>query len=419
MVGRRVHAGIVAIVLGSLMLVPIAMEPAGAQQIPSQSPNQTNAISASQVDLGQWATRAYGSRFGGLWMDSPEPAADVVIGVVSPTAADTGLLQAVPSSLRGHVRIASVTHSRDELVATAKAVGDSLRRATSGSVIVGLDTSTNRVAVALGGRDAAIAPLILNRFGASVVRVTVGTNDVAARVVDGRDAFPPYQAGLRIFTLTNPSRGMGFLCTSGFDVIITTGPGTGLNQGTQAGHCGPSNDGVSMYNTGASVGVSNLSTFYTSNPVVCDCGLIGYSDQSVASNLLYEQPTFSSSVTYEVSDATQGFGWGLCKSGVTSGVGCGSVTYSPPVEALNVQGEDPTTFQPIYRDVENLACGNLVSQPGDSGGPVYQDGPGIPPQAGAAGLMSLSFNDPTYGSSACWATMDEVQRATGTTVRTS
>ena len=199
-------------------------------------------------------------------------------------------------------------------------------------------------------------------------------------------------------------------------MIITVGPGLGEDQGSMAGHCAYSNYDTNIYPTGKAVGVTALSTFFTTNPVACDCQLIDFDSQSVESNQMYVSSSVSDNVVMEVANVYQGVNVALCKSASTTGVTCGYVTFAPPVEVVGVPDVDPVTGASITRDVENLACGTLTVGQGDSGGPVYQTGYGQN-AVGAAGLVSLGIGGSS--SKSCWATMDEVQLADGVAVRTS
>lgn len=251
--------------------------------------------------------------------------------------------------------------------------------------MVGVETQRNQVRVEGGQPDAGLLAQIVQSFGADLVDASVNQGGLTASVADSRTSFPPYKAGQEVATFMPKA---GEQCTSGFDMIITVGPSQGLDQGSMSGHCSYSGYETYITPTGQPVGVTNLSTFYTTNPVICDCQLIGFNDQNVHSNKVYVSKTITDSVVTEIANVNQGQNVGLCKSASRTGVTCGYVTFAPPVEVVGVPATDPVTGQSISRDIQNLACGTLRDGPGDSGGPVYQTGYGVA-AVGAAGLVSL------------------------------
>jgi hypothetical protein len=411
---RRLIVLAVAVSLSVSLSAPIQ---ATAEPLAPGQPTLTQpaAVAAATSALGEWATRTYGVRFGGLWLSSTASTAHVVVGVVAPTASDQTRLSQTSASLKEASEMVAVSRSLSNLALESKAIYQfALLRHPAGPVMVGVETQRNQVRVEGGQSDAALIGQIVQSFGADVVDANVVQGSLTASVADSRTTFPPYKAGREVATFMPKS---GEQCTSGFDMIITVGPGTGLDQGSMSGHCAYSNYETYIYPTGQPVGVTNLSTFFTTNPVICDCQLIGFNNQSVHTNKMYVSSTVTDSVVTEVANVYQGQNVALCKSASTTGVTCGNVTFAPPVEVLGVPATDPVTGQSITRDIENLACGTLTVGPGDSGGPVYQTGYGQT-AVGAAGLVSLQIGG-SSSTKSCWATMDEVQLADGTRVRTS
>lgn len=114
----------VLVVATSLSLSLLAPVQATAEPSASGQPvlTQPAAVSASASGLGEWATRTYGVRFGGLWMSSNALTAHVVLGVIALTVSDQAALTRAPTMTKEPIEMVAVRRSLSSLAASSKAI---------------------------------------------------------------------------------------------------------------------------------------------------------------------------------------------------------------------------------------------------------------------------------------------------------
>lgn len=205
----------------------------------------------------------------------------------------------------------------------------------------------------------------------------------------------PYFGGDRIYRLFVDSNGVTeiFQCTVAYEWSSTQ------DWMSTAGHCGPTgtiwNQGYydpssnTLYNTGY-MG-RNYAVQWGDNEI--DGALMdNYQNNASWSPYIYTQLQSGLSVVGMVSSLAEGED--VCFDGSTTNENCSGI-----LSQVNICTEisDPATGD-IYNvcgiDVANSSNDTVISQPGDSGGPVYQY---LNNNANAAGIISAESNNGTEG----------------------
>src|SRR5581483_8026149 len=230
----------------------------------------------------------------------------------------------------------------------------------------GVRTELNKVEVLLTSSQPDLVNTITAAVPADALQVTIVPGATVSALYS-RQTYPPYKAGKYVRDITAPHT---VTCTAGFVFIVNS---SGLKQGTTSGHCTRNSDWVYANYPAYDkpVGVANSNTFLPSDPTFGDATLIGFSTQSDATRYVIESTSVQRLVVSKFTNAGLTVGTALCKSGISSGATCGSVTRAYPQTRV-VTYEDLTTGVQRARTVEHLICTNIYSIGGDSGAPVYQ-----------------------------------------------
>jgi hypothetical protein len=211
---------------------------------------------------------------------------------------------------------------------------------------VGPDAETSLVDIGLADPDPASTLLLLNRYGATKVRVSQygGTDETASRTADTS----PYNGGIVI----RNSAGGG-TCTAGFGVHSGSTAKASSTTMITAGHC--YTNGAAVYHNGVKVGtVTRSSTIYAAN---------GMDIETVSiSSSRYVWETNTARARSDGSVTSLPVGVSVCHSGAATDKRCGTtvaVNQCVPVGA--------TTF---CHQTSVRSTGLLIAE-GDSGGPWF------------------------------------------------
>jgi hypothetical protein len=343
------------------------------------SQGKEGGAQAASSALAVASSEAFGSRYAGEW--ASEDDSSITVGVKGPI--EDGDIEALskiapegPSTW-----IAPTRYSRDEIVEFVDKLTTSQ---IEGVTSIGPDYRSNQIIVTAMKDDGLSAQLDeIVPADSFVIRVDAQGNWVAG---EAREDYPPYKAGRTLYIPSGP-----VFCTGGFTMVLN---GSGLKQGSTAGHCSPDNRFV---NSGGApswpdtVGVTNTNVFFASTPAFGDVQLIGFSDQDDARRKVYENDTVTRLVTTKFSTIGLTIGTSLCLSGRGTGISCGVVTQEYP----NSICENYDPGQPC-KNVGHLVFSNLTCRGGDSGGPVYQR-IGTDNAKAAGGIVAFFSDGPPYG----------------------
>lgn len=238
-----------------------------------------------------------GARWGGGWI-VPGAAPEVHVAVKGLGAGDERLVHqlatkfAIPLS---RVRLESVTHSYDELLAAYDRVVASLDTVDLGQssyAITSVDVEQNRVVLESPSIDIGVRVQLADVAGDELLEFEEGVMGLEAEPATSRSDYPPYKAGLKVDDSSTPY--VGFY-TTGFTMKSNS---SGLWQGSTAGHCTDILTTLKAGN-GATIGVSNMNAFapYNTSASNGDAVLIGFSSQSHATNDLYVTSSYTRDVT--------------------------------------------------------------------------------------------------------------------------
>jgi len=400
-------AALLVVLTGLVAAPPAPATPAAPTPAPTPAPARA-AGGPDPTVLVPALQQAFGTRFGGWWIDT---RATIHVQVVAATPADRARVAALvgPGS---RAVTDTVTHSYDALVAASDEIAASLDPA-QGHFAVALDVPHNAVVVQTAGPAAPVATRARAaarrgafRWAARVRDRTPVADPAAAVTVEPdarievqslatRDTFPPYQAGLGITIAVGRTL---LRCTTGY--IFRNAYG---NFGTTAGHCGHVGDGVVI---GRSIVDSIRKDGYQGvRTVRADLAAYSLSAHrwSYWGNVLV-QGGIERRVVNKLSNTQITNGLRLCFEGITSNGGnCGAVVRTNSTLCCDAGGHSFV-----------FDCINFPSQPGDSGSPVYQlraDG-----FVNAAG--GLSSNVTINGRTVmCFSTIANMQAFIGTLVR--
>jgi hypothetical protein len=358
----------------------------------------SNALAGElEPNPGDWRVPAYidkaqaamGSRFGGAWV-LPGGAKTVVhIGVVQPTPEDTLSLNALaPSSLAPVVTPVRYNYSEllgfsDSLSTVVDSIDPSRSIKDWGPVY-----SLNKLEVTMAP-DPAVRLALQALLPADALFVR---EDAVASygLFDTRASYPPYKAGRLI-----EDRATG-KCTAAFAMYR---PNDSMPYGgTTAGHCVRENDDIYGGNNDVYIGwvLSNAWNHNTRDDQWSDSAFYRFQSQGDVTNKLFLNPDYSRSVQSKYLNSHLVEGLHLCKSVVTTGVGCGKINKPYP-----------HVFREEGFRLRNAACFEQRSDRGDSGGPIYGQLPND--GARAAGIVSGGGQMANGGFKTCFSPIQTVE----------
>jgi len=257
----------------------------------------------------------------------------------------------------------------------------------------GVDVSSNRVAITVVARNAALEAEATSKYGDAVIFSVAPLARALSRSADTS----PYYAGGRIW---NQQSGAG--CTLGFAVIHG-----GARKALTAGHCGALTN--TWKNGNQSVFVGTTRTRNYSN---------GGWDAELVTDSNYGGKVWLGGTTSTTSKTVNGMympsnGLQVCTSGATSGERCNAFVV------------DNAGTKCVTKDDGLVTChlsqlgsidGFSICQPGDSGGPVYRKDALVSGDLRAVGIINIGF----VSGSACWYTdMYQLQSLYGFSIVTS
>jgi streptogrisin C len=365
--------------LGALLAVSTAVPPTNAATATSWDPAAVALAddwrvpieeATARIDrqeaaaaLADSARAAFGSRFGGAFLDQARGGV-LVVGFVDPVPAEELDQLADRHGLRGKTVAARVEHSQDRLEAAVASLSPGLAEANRGAPVpLQLAMRLDLNAVELSQPSTA---LLTERQRQYVTEATARLGSLLAHV---RSDAAPHVAACDFPNCDSPLRGGVNIhnCTAGF---ITQSKVDTKRYVLTAGHCvdsgGTKHTHVANGNEVAIGPVHN----YTFGPGG-DMGIIRILDTGYWKPKAWVYVTASNGgypTTKNESYTISGTGYSsaligqyLCKTGKTSGTSCGKV------EAIGVT----VNYSSEGVTVHNLGRANIHICKGDSGGPLY------------------------------------------------
>jgi hypothetical protein len=363
---------------------------------------------------------ALGERFGGSWGSEEDPSA-LYVGVVAPTEDDVSLVTstAVQYEIPDDVHVEAVAYSEGTLTEIYEQIDDAtdaIDPNTLGWFSLSLSLDLNQVVVEIESIEA-LAPVraLLGTFPEEAVDVveSSGTDGYGA----SRNAFPPAKAGLRVNDVSHKHVRS---CTMGF-VMHTGYPNQGAPVGTTAGHCtwktGKMKTGERNVTTVGDVYLNRFEPWNT-NATKADVALFTIGANAQSSNKLYVNPSLSRSVTRKVGRGDlKAKKTEICKSAYKTNVQCGTVTHTKVTK--NPEFVSAKTGERFRKKVKGMACARIISDFGDSGGPLYI--PLANSKAAAVGIHNVGIrgSNPEHRShTACFTLVTAIEERANVILRT-
>lgn len=296
--------------------------------------------------------------FGGVFVDQPAGGTlDVALAAesVKMRAAVSRLLPET-ASIRWRVVQRSLTDLdkiRNELIGRIP----DFQGAGASVASIGIDVRRNVVVLTVDGPIDKIGHDLRQDFGGAV---EVASGPMLSPVVcSSRSSCDPWRGGIKIL----PGDGSGFQCSYGFNVRSAT---SSTKYMMTAGHC----DNENWRHAGYSIGTTNLNNLQTSGSVLGD---FQRAPTFLASpmNLIYASDTDKSrAITAIRTYRNQLIGDYVCASGVMNGYRCGSIVDDDLHYGIVFRGQ--TIY--MWGKLAGSTGDPLRSDPGDSGGPVFNGG---------------------------------------------
>jgi hypothetical protein len=391
----------------------------GWTQCASDDPDEgTDAIVSdfelAVPDLVDSVSAMLGVRFGGVWLADGANAPVLHVAVVAPTPTDLiKLWTLAPDGVA--IAIVPARYSESELIGFAETATSLLQDPESDGVAsVGPRYEINKLVVEIDAKGAPAMTRIVQRVPADALLIEMTTDSAVS--LDSRSTYPPYKGGRRILDTT--VRHFGGYCTSGFTMVISSGPNAGLSQGSTAGHCSFNNSQIKAGpDFSQRVGITNTNAFFWNRrDAYADAALIGFHDQGHATSRIYIHSSLSRVVSKKFRYARNIVkGLSLWKTGARSGTTNGRVARAYP-QTLRSTYTDPSTGENRQKYVHNLVCSDDgQARRGDSGAPFYQPLNG--PYARAAGITSLGIYNFGRWVATCFTPVSIVESWTDTQVK--
>jgi streptogrisin C len=294
---------------------------------------EVDAIAALQARL----EKEFPDTFGGLWIEH-EPYGVVVTGTAGAAKGIAALASGAPLSVKPEYRV--VARSYSDLLK----LGSQLAGADLGAVNLAVNIITNTVDVETTAKEAVEVSLSRARVESPAIRV------LQMPSIGG--------PSVNIFGGLGGANHLWSGCMSAFTVQRTITAGVIESGIVTAGHCG-----------------NTLSYQNVNLPLVSDWHQTNADAQWHTTPTFTDQPEFIFNalqdrrfVTGTKTRANMVVGASVCKYGVVTGYGCGTIDikdFRPnPLDSNWVSN-------PSFTFIRAQNCNSTLSQPGDSGGPIF------------------------------------------------
>jgi hypothetical protein len=315
------------------------------------------------------------NEFGGAYIDGSGRLVVLLVSTNSLGADD--VRQLVPRT--APVAFVNAVRSRSELEAIQRetlSAADEFRLHNVPLVAVGLDTARNLVTVLVNGEA---DPSVFGFFkhANSGVRIVAASPGVSATCTS-RLACTPWRGGIKI---TGPGG-----CTYGFN----EGTAGGSIRMFTAAHCG---SGTFKHN-GVTIGTTSFNSLDSGWEDYGDFQLVPTSFSGGKNSIYVNDSVKARNILSRRATALQVQGDSLCKSGITTGYGCGTIVDDSIYYTLAYSGPNVEIWGKAASFAMDL---------GDSGGPVFLNNAGY-------GLMSGIL--PGYGN--VYAPLETAEYLVGT-----